>query len=292
MWGCFLVRSCTLWGGTVFPTRVGVFLIFLFADVGVGGIPHACGGVSKTHLIAKGWNAYSPRVWGCFLVSRLRLLLLFVFPTRVGVFLYSSCALKPPPCIPHACGGVSACLPESTSPLMYSPRVWGCFSVIGRGVCSPRVFPTRVGVFLEEIVQDGFKKGIPHACGGVSSSGLALCVAERYSPRVWGCFHHASPLNDHPIVFPTRVGVFLENHPSGRASIGIPHACGGVSYCGVTRRCEQRYSPRVWGCFFQLHIQNSCVTVFPTRVGVFLTIRPCFSMKSRIPHACGGVSHP
>ncbi len=49
-------------------------------------------------------------------------------------------------------------------------------------------------------------------------------------------------------------------------------------------------SPRPWGCFRVLAVQNEPQFVFPTPVGVFLSFSAPESSFPRLPHARGGVS--
>ena len=71
-----------------------------------------------------------------------------VFPTHVGVFLYSIYKRDEKKCLPHARGGVS----ERGKTYSY------------RGL----VFPTHVGVFPYRTQPTAFRIGLPHARGGVS----------------------------------------------------------------------------------------------------------------------------
>ena len=51
-WGCFHEGSHHQGTILVFPTHVGVFLLYPFADIADHGLPHACGGVSvNTYLL-------------------------------------------------------------------------------------------------------------------------------------------------------------------------------------------------------------------------------------------------
>ena len=50
----------------VFPTPVGVFLIFTTNESGKNGLPHARGGVSRYCSFSTDCPRSSPRPWGCF----------------------------------------------------------------------------------------------------------------------------------------------------------------------------------------------------------------------------------
>ena len=71
------------------------------------------------------------------------------------------------------------------------------------------VFPTPVGVFPAEEIEDSGLFSLPHARGGVSSSPASVQDLQWSSPRPWGCFcvHQDGPVL--VVVFPTPVGVFL-----------------------------------------------------------------------------------
>ena len=152
--------------------------------------------------------ASSPRMWGCFCSVVTRLPCVSVFPTHVGVFPQPDCWKKACCRLPHACGGVSPArlTPNSGLSLPHacggvsprtlcklfsaasSPRMWGCFRTRRHQVGRRIVFPTHVGVFLFHPDQVPSISGLPHACGGVSSSAHCLASFEGSSPRMWGCF--------------------------------------------------------------------------------------------------------
>ena len=87
MWGCFHSSTPTKRGHHVFPTHVGVFPWPLVVFSGSMRLPHACGGVSGTHLSEIKSRQSSPRMWGCFCYAGVFTALPVVFPTHVGVFL-------------------------------------------------------------------------------------------------------------------------------------------------------------------------------------------------------------
>ena len=90
------------------------------------------------------------------------------------------------------------------------------------------------------------------------------------SPRAWGCF----------LLRQSRLWTV----------IGLPHVRGGVSERITIFRISHLSSPRAWGCFF---LQDACTVdgkVFPTCVGVFLTISPKARQSTGLPHVRGGVS--
>ncbi len=159
----------------VFPTPVGVFPAHDYPCRWPARLPHARGGVSKIEVEEGTKTTSSPRPWGCFSKFRLTLRFSIVFPTPVGVFLSGVVSIRTSSGLPHARGGVSLLTPPTLPVHMSSPRPWGCFSRARRYHCFVRVFPTPVGVFLRDLINDPILTSLPHARGGVSD-----CVNRRY----------------------------------------------------------------------------------------------------------------
>lgn len=134
--------------------------------------------------------------------------------------------------------------------------------------------------------------GLPHACGGVSYGGGDNSTQAWSSPRLWGCFLCPYPEGRDRSVFPTPVGVFLDQSCGAPRSDRLPHACGGVSNAGRHPHSEEKSSPRLWGCFRRPAPLSARPAVFPTPVGVFLSILIIGLIQLSLPHACGGVSPP
>ena len=151
-----------------------------------------------------------------------------------------------------------------------SPRTWGCFLVLPLGHEPAGVFPTHVGVFHAAIGATTMLLSLPHARGGVSTCIQLVPEVGMSSPRTWGCFSNQMSLISFEVVFPTHVGVFLEEGPAICAGCGLPHARGGVSLVKGKIRGMLASSPRTWGCFqILLHVGG---------------------WGRSLPHARGGVS--
>ena len=148
-----------------------------------------------------------------------------------------------------------------------------------------------MGVFLLAFNDSCISASLPHACGGVSLVTVAPLSWSSSSPRLWGCFLlEASPRRS-AAVFPTPVGVFLISLSDALQAQRLPHACGGVSYQETIREVMVWSSPRLWGCFQIAYAAPCRSTVFPTPVGVFLTVQGTPKLDAGLPHACGGVSN-
>ena len=229
MWGCFPYGPVEVVHVVVFPTHVGVFPSAAILAGFDYGLPHACGGVSITLRCIVWLLLSSPRMWGCFLASVPRPRPIAVFPTHVGVFLERSESIFVVIRLPHACGGVSMVHVKGVLTGQSSPRMWGCFFIGPVSKLTLDVFPTHVGVFLDNT-------GCSH-------------LDNLSSPRMWGCFRNSGPQGADVQVFPTHVGVFLVIWFLFRYIFCLPHACGGVSHGGKSDNAHQQSSPRMWGCF-------------------------------------------
>ena len=172
-------------------------------------LPHVRGGVSTPFPTTSTMALSSPRAWGCFYPVQPRRILRSVFPTCVGVFLFSDSSRNLSSCLPHVRGGVSDPDASTPSKASSSPRAWGCFSRLAQLRHNRLVFPTCVGVFPVSgghVVQ---AYCLPHVRGGVSIPAANRVVARESSPRAWGCFRTESILPD--------------------SNDGLPHVRGGVS---------------------------------------------------------------
>ena len=188
LWGCFSDLTFDLTAAPVFPTPVGVFPTVATKSLPGLRLPHACGGVSPAYRGQEVHLWSSPRLWGCFRIHCCGVCRCRVFPTPVGVFLIADLGGLGQGGLPHACGGVSdPCIP-TLSAASSSPRLWGCFYCELAANLYSGVFPTPVGVFLEGHIDRLRRKGLPHACGGVSCCAAASPPPTRSSPRLWGCF--------------------------------------------------------------------------------------------------------
>ena len=173
---------------------------------------------------------------------------------------------------------------------MSSPRSWGCFHTVLSAGHPRRVFPTLVGVFLRQRDDCRRHGSLPHARGGVSPLPIQQAIAQRSSPRSWGCFQAGTGQRMACGVFPTLVGVFPSAYSHLLTVGSLPHARGGVSHFERLPVLAPMSSPRSWGCFLDYIGKLIQAMVFPTLVGVFLpgSAVSCFLLG--LPHARGGVS--
>ncbi len=141
-------RRCVCHPSSVVPTRVGVYRMPRYVVVVTPCCPHASGGVPPFRVTLRPDRLLSPREWGCTYRPDTDRKGIAVVPTRVGVYLGTCYASRPPPRCPHASGGVPPnpiALPPDDQ---LSPREWGCTASCVTSYTTPEVVPTRVGVYL------------------------------------------------------------------------------------------------------------------------------------------------
>ena len=131
---------------------------------------------------------------------------------------------------PHVRGGVSNTVKGIGGVVTFSPRTWGCFQLVVRGVLGEIVFPTYVGVFLFFWCDLCLMNSFPHVRGGVSHRAFNSGFADWFSPRTWGCFSSGLAPPSRFFVFPTYVGVFLVRAKCPLQDLSFPHVRGGVSF--------------------------------------------------------------
>ena len=229
MWGCFRLVRLSVLLVIVFPMHVGVFLVCLILLRCTLCLPHACGGVSLSIMQAVLCDLSSPCMWGCFYCLISIPSIAAVFPMHVGVFLVLPIDKLLIIGLPHACGGVSKLGDIKMKYGLSSPCMWGCFLMRWVVASGPMVFPMHVGVFLRFENLDVTSTSLPHACGGVSQLRQAFQIQRLSSPCMWGCFSKSPIVIINYVVFPMHVGLFLNQIDGDGKSVGLPHACGGVS---------------------------------------------------------------
>ena len=135
------------------------------------------------------------------------------------------------------------------------------------------VFPTHVGVFPYHALVAASSERLPHTRGGVSELVYKARRDFMSSPHTWGCFYGLQCKSGKRSVFPTHVGVFPALFYLLHPSLCLPHTRGGVSDRRAVCWTRNRSSPHAWGCFRHQRLVPAATTVFPTRVGVFLSCR-------------------
>ena len=149
--------------------------------------PHVCGdvppGTSGRELVF----FFSPRMWGCSVISSFKYTRPPLFPTYVGMFrehcffVLNSCAF------PHVCGDVPWRFDADFWFGIFSPRMWGCSVNPSHASMASSLFPTYVGMFRIYRRYSGKENSFPHVCGDVPDNPLKTAGHEVFSPRMWGC---------------------------------------------------------------------------------------------------------
>ena len=126
--------------------------------------------------------------------------------------------------------------------------------------------------------------------GGVSYDAIPHLTRSQSSPHAWGCFSGSGQGQAGRPVFPTCVGVFLPFAGLTAARCGLPHMRGGVSLFNQCLAGVRKSSPHAWGCFAHRRKSTGLKKVFPTCVGVFLSLITRRKRMHCLPHMRGGIS--
>ena len=215
---------------------------------------------------------FSPHAWGWTGRRQGHADCANVFPTRVGVDRRFGQKNVPGLRFPHTRGG-------------------GPYQACGRA-SSSFVFPTRVGVDRQPVAVERLCPGFPHTRGGGPSGFLPDSVKTAFSPHAWGwtgCPNSSRPSSD---VFPhTRGGGPLSAIAARQNWVFSPHAWGWTDPRGLRYFEPETFSPHAWGWTAHRWRYGRGARVFPTRVGVDPSPRPCTVRRRSFPHTRGGGPH-
>ena len=126
-WGCFLLYGSLFYLFYLFPTPVGVFLIFVILLLYCAALPHARGGGSTAVGTINTNVTSSPRPWGGFRFIINDSNAQVLFPTPVGGGPTAVLPLQVCVPLPHARGGGSGVAEVEEHDGGSSPRPWGGF---------------------------------------------------------------------------------------------------------------------------------------------------------------------
>ena len=234
---------------------------------------------------------FSPRMWRCFWqrINFFRLHQIFstyvevflfvpfckmifeIFSTYVEVFLSRVLIIETIFNFLHVCGGVSNWFSDLPAEVRFSPRMWRCFLSEKQHSGSSMIFSTYVEVFLNRQCTPSQKSDFLHVCGGVSPPVERVVAVTEFSPRMWRCFFKDDCDIHTIIIFSTYVEVFLRLMSVVKTRWNFLHVCGGVSAFQPSVLDSQRFSPRMWRCFYPEIEDLYFGTIFSTYVEVFPT---------------------
>ena len=111
-----------------------------------------------------------------------------------------------------------------------------------------------------------------------------------FSPRMRGCFRSSSSFPDPEAVLPAYAGMFLPPSEISTPGPCSPRVCGDVSEKLLWVKEDDKFSPRMRGCFYVPLVDLWLPLVLPAYAGMFpYSSSPQFKMQSS-PRVCGDVS--
>ena len=206
---------------------------------------------------------------GCFHQSELVVLDDSVLPAYAGMFPNTTQIALPLLSSPRVCGDVSKRTQQRAGSSAFSPRMRGCFWYETSESLTPMVLPAYAGMFPAILRGIRTLPGSPRVCGDVSGAIVQDSLGNQFSPRMRGCFHVHPPLGSSRRVLPAYAGMFPDrqtrDHPGG----GSPRVCGDVSRKLVGFSGQNRFSPRMQGCFQGCPAALRSSSVLPAYAGMF-----------------------
>ena len=148
----------------------------------------------------------SPRLWGTFLGTSIRLVQTRFIPTPVGNI--DPLGRRPyfSAVHPHACGEHKIMFDLVEGSGGSSPRLWGTYAIVQPVSIQERFIPTPVGNILVGAGAGCLHTVHPHACGEHARIHYRRIPEAGSSPRLWGTSYGPAELQDAHRFIPTPVG--------------------------------------------------------------------------------------
>ena len=230
---------------------------------------------------------FSPPAWGWPAPPILRLGLLIVFPTRVGMARFFVVRDSPRFRFPHPRGDGPQCPHLRDRWRMFSPPAWGWPALVFVLRFPAEVFPTRVGMARQYQIEAWIEERFPHPRGD-GPSGIRLCPRPRtFSPPAWGWPARRQSTTPRDSVFPTRVGMARSLAVYHQDYEGFPHPRGDGPRKNTSTRTRLMFSPPAWGWPERSSPNSSSCGVFPTRVGMARNQETGIQGRACFPHPRG-----
>ena len=105
-----------------------------------------------------------------------------------------------------------------------------------------------------------------------------------------GCFLKRLGWGFNEYVLPAYAGMFLDNTASVTVFMGSPRVCGDVSWVRWMKCFDERFSPRMRGCFRSMSASLLYGKVLPAYAGMFLAVKELLGPRLSSPRVCGDVS--
>ena len=186
-WGCTGSSAWQLYVEQVFPTCVGMYRTYLPASFAFTRFPHMRGDVPRTRKAIEYVEEFSPHAWGCTDLRQDAQVVVFVFPTCVGMYRKYTVKTDPYGCFPHMRGDVPRIARRYPGGTLFSPHAWGCTAPIRQQQEEAQVFPTCVGMYRVPAPVGQLPQSFPHMRGDVPPFLFQRGTSKAFSPHAWGC---------------------------------------------------------------------------------------------------------
>ena len=292
MWGLRGTPARPLAPSAMFPTHVGIARPRSLAGQAGQDVPYACGDCALPAVAYSTASQCSLRMWGLRDNNNRDRPGQRMFPTHVGIARRIRGEDRGGRDVPYACGDCARYVLPPMLTLRCSLRMWGLRGDRLDHRHAHGMFPTHVGIARASHGIDSAWNHVPYACGDCAQFRTAPVAGQQCSLRMWGLRDARHPPRGVHAMFPTHVGIALQQHQQDGGRCDVPYACGD---CASTAWCisgATRCSLRMWGLRDGMPTMPTRNGMFPTHVGIARIRNAARIAKHNVPYACGDCAEP
>ena len=165
---------------------MGIYLYNVRRAPQPGGLPHAGGDIPQATRGDRFVTPAAPRGWGYTYLSRDEERSICGCPTRVGIYPVARHDDGESDRLPHAGGDIPTSVAVLPRKELAAPRGWGYTAGFHAQIYQPVGCPTRVGIYLRQLLNERKGQRLPHAGGDIPDRVERIRVTNGAAPRGWG----------------------------------------------------------------------------------------------------------
>ena len=130
-------------------------------------------------------------------------------------------------------------------------------------------------------------KSFSHTRGSVPLILIGAYYHADFFPHTWECTYVKKAAQKSSRLFPTHVGVYLFPTVNYALSPAFSHTRGSVPRIATILILQANFFPHTWECTYTASITVASYWLFPTHVGVILTVSFGQICRNTFSHASG-----
>ena len=231
----------------MFPTHVGIARRRPARRRPLRNVPYACGDCAASSGGGGTGAGCSLRMWGLRAVPLRQAPGAYMFPTHVGIARPRHPSARVLLDVPYACGDCANKGHGGRYTKACSLRMWGLRARPLPRHGSPLMFPTHVGIARAAHCRGTGRHYVPYACGDCADYRPLATTARVCSLRMWGLRESPVLVRQHPLMFPTHVGIARVRSADCCGARYVPYACGDCADADAFGALVAECSLRMWG---------------------------------------------